>query len=101
MSHRSWLMAEEASNQRDDRGQVMRTTIKTVATALAIAVVAMVLPAFAAADAPICHNGILSDDAGQGCADGLYEQTYGSGSDSAGICHDGILSNDIGQGCTN
>lgn len=75
----------------------MRTTAKTVATALAIAVVAMILPAFAAADSPICHNGILSDDAGQGCADGLYDQVYGSDS---GICHDGILSNDVGQGCS-
>ena len=74
----------------------MRTTVKTVSTALVIAVVAMILPAFAAADSPICHNGILSDDAGQSCADGLYEQVYGSGS---GICHDGILSNDAGQGC--
>lgn len=74
----------------------MRTTVKTVSTALAIAVVAMILPAVAAADSPICHNGVLSDDAGQSCADGLYEKVYGSGS---GICFDGILSNDAGQGC--
>lgn len=29
-------------------------------------------------DSAICHNGVLSDDAGQGCADGLYERVYGS-----------------------
>jgi hypothetical protein len=30
-------------------------------------------------DGAICHDGILSNDRGQGCADGLYERTYGSG----------------------
>ena len=47
-------------------------------TAAAVTVAAtMVLPAVAAADPAICHNGVLSDDAGQGCADGLYQQVYG------------------------
>src|SRR4051794_4880900 len=59
-------------------------------------------PSVAQADPAICHNGVLSDDAGQGCADGLYAQAYGSGvfsGSQSGICHDGILSNDAGQGC--
>ena len=78
--------------------------LKTAAATLVVAAAMMAIPAIAAADAPICHNGILSDDAGQGCADGLYEQVYGSGGGStggsfAGICSDGILSNDAGQGC--
>lgn len=42
--------------------------------------IALAVPASAQADAPICHNGVLSDDAGQNCADGLYEQVYGGGS---------------------
>jgi Transglycosylase-like domain len=70
-----------------------------VVTALAVLAIA---PAAAQADSAICHNGVLSDDAGQGCADGLYEQTYGSGGSagsSSGICNDGILSNDAGQNC--
>jgi hypothetical protein len=66
------------------------------------------VPSVALADPAICHNGRLSDDAGQGCADGLYAKVYGSGGSparvqrvsSAGICHDGILSNDAGQGCS-
>lgn len=56
------------------------------------------VPTVAHADPAICHNGVLSDDAGQGCVDGLYASVYGSGS-SSNICHDGILSNDAGQGC--
>src|SRR3954454_5589529 len=73
---------------------------------LAIAALAAlaVMPSVALADPAICHNGVLSDDAGQGCADGLYAQVYGSGkahrSSWGGICHDGILSNDVGQGCS-
>lgn len=78
--------------------------IKTFAALIFMAAVTMVLPAFAAADSPICHDGVLSNDAGQGCSDGLYEQVYGSGGgstggSSSGICADGILSNDAGQGC--
>jgi len=79
----------------------MRTIKLTIAAALAVAM-CVVTPAVASADPAICHNGVLSDDAGQGCADGLYAQVYGStgrSSDPA-ICHDGILSNDAGQGCT-
>lgn len=62
------------------------------------------MPAAARADSAICHNGVLSDDAGQGCADGLYAKVYGGqgqhrSKSNAGICHDGILSNDAGQGC--
>jgi hypothetical protein len=80
----------------------MRTISKTIAAIVSMAAMMMVLPAFAAADTPICHNGILSDDAGQGCADGLYAQVYGSGggSNDGAICHDGILSNDVSQGCS-
>lgn len=66
-----------------------------VVTALAVLAIA---PGVAQADSAICHNGVLSDDAGQGCADGLYGSASGSGN-SAGICNDGILSNDAGQGC--
>ena len=72
---------------------------KLVITVIAMAAVAMALPSFAAADSPICHNGILSDDAGLGCADGLYQQVYGSGGSASGICSDGILSYDAGQNC--
>jgi len=57
------------------------------------------VPSVASADSGICHNGILSDDAGQGCADGLYEATYGSAAHASGICSDGVLSNDAGRNC--
>src|SRR3954452_5018398 len=75
---------------------------------LAAAATMLFIPSVALADPAICHNGRLSDDAGQGCADGLYAKVYGSGGSparvqrvsSAGICHDGILSNDAGQGCS-
>jgi hypothetical protein len=77
----------------------MRTLKLTAVAALAVAA-CVVSPAVASADPAICHNGVLSDDAGQQCADGLYEQAYGNSSVSDGaICHDGILSNDAGQGC--
>jgi hypothetical protein len=66
----------------------------------------MAMPTAAHADSAICHNGVLSDDAGQGCADGLYAAAHGSSTHrsstprrSSGICSDGILSNDAGQGC--
>jgi hypothetical protein len=65
----------------------------------------------------ICHDGILSDDVGQGCTnDGPYggppssssvSSVSSSSSSSSGsasnyaICHDGSLSDDVGQGCTN
>lgn len=66
-------------------------------TVVAFAATVMV-PEMASADSAICHNGVLSDDAGQGCADGLYA-SGSSGGDPA-ICRDGILSNDAGQGCS-
>lgn len=82
----------------------MVTVVKSIVAVISIAAMMMVLPAFAQADSPICHNGVLSDDAGQGCADGLYEQVYGSGGEfvgsSSGICNNGILSDDAGQGCS-
>jgi hypothetical protein len=59
----------------------------------------------AQADAPICHDGILSNDAGQGCTnDGAYGGAPASSTSSGGwsdgaICHDGILSDDAGQNC--
>ena len=64
----------------------------------------LIAPTVAQADSAICHDGVLSNDAGQGCSDGLYAQVYGSGGSStggssSGICADGILSNDAGQGC--
>ena len=34
-------------------------------------------------DGAICHDGILSDDAGHNCADGMYERVYGSGGSSS------------------
>jgi len=91
--------AEEASCARGMLAEPMRTFKLTVAAALAVAA-CVVTPAVASADPAICHNGVLSDDAGQGCADGLYAQVYGSGTSDPAICHDGILSNDAGQGCT-
>jgi len=78
----------------------MRTIVKTFAAILVMGAGALSLPTVAAADSAICHNGILSDDAGQGCADGLYNQVYGThAGNTGGICHDGILSNDAGQNC--
>lgn len=71
---------------------------------LAALTIGALVPSVAQADPAICHNGVLSDDAGQGCADGLYAKVYGGGfqrtSSGSGICHDGILSNDVGQGCS-
>ena len=78
----------------------------TVVTVVAIAATVLLVPEVASANnSAICNNGVLSDDAGQNCADGLYEQVYGSsGSGSSSgdpaICRDGILSNDAGQGCS-
>ena len=81
----------------------MRYIKITVVAAFAVA--ALAVPAAAQADSAICHNGVLSDDAGQGCADGLYAQTHGSGNSSSSsgdpaICRNGILSDDAGQGCS-
>lgn len=59
----------------------------------------------AQADAPICHDGVLSNDAGQGCTnDAAYggapsSSTSASGWSDGAICHDGILSDDAGQNC--
>jgi hypothetical protein len=59
---------------------------------------AFAFPAVASADSPICHDGILSNDVGQGCTnDGAYGGS--SGSSDPAICHDGILSDDRGMGC--
>jgi hypothetical protein len=78
--------------------------MRRITIAIAAFAAMALTPSVAQADPAICHNGVLSDDAGQGCADGLYAQAYGSGSShqtsSADICHDGILSNDAGQGCS-
>src|SRR4051812_15220377 len=74
----------------------MRCFTKVAAAALAVAALA-VSPGVAQADPGICHNGRLSDDAGQGCADGLYAPQHGAR--SSGICFNGILSDDAGQGC--
>jgi hypothetical protein len=74
--------------------------LKRLVLAVLVSGAALVVPATAMADPAICHDGILSDDAGQNCADGLYNQVYGHASNWT-ICHDGILSDDVGQGCTN
>jgi hypothetical protein len=73
---------------------------KHAAAVLAVAaasIATMAFPAIASADPAICHNGVLSDDAGQGCADGLFASTGGAA--ESAICHNGILSDDAGQGC--
>lgn len=81
----------------------MKRLILTASFGLAVAVFAF--PAGAMADSPICHDGILSDDAGQGCTnDAAYGGAPTSSSASSGwsdgaICHDGILSDDAGQNC--
>jgi hypothetical protein len=74
---------------------------KAIITIAATAAMTLASASPALADPGICHDGILSDDAGQGCADGLYAQVYGigGGSSSSGICSNGILSDDAGQGC--
>lgn len=71
---------------------------------VAAAAAMLFVPSVAQADPAICHNGRLSDDSGQGCADGLYAKVYGGGSrapSGSDICHDGVLSNDAGHGCYN
>lgn len=79
-----------------------RLTLAVLIGGAAFVLPAVASPAVALADPPICHDGILSDDAGQGCADGLYAAVYGhAASSNWAICHDGILSDDVGQGCTN
>lgn len=57
------------------RCKLMKKSLITIAAGAAIALTSA-SPALA--DPLICHNGVLSDDAGQNCADGLYEQVYGS-----------------------
>ena len=64
-------------------------------------------PALASASSGsgICYDGILSNDAGQGCTnDAAYGGAPAASSSSSGysdgaICHDGILSDDAGQNC--
>lgn len=76
----------------------MKRLILTASFVLAVAA----FPAGAMADSPICHDGSLSDDAGQGCTN---DAAYGgapaasSGWSDGAICHDGILSDDAGQNC--
>ena len=77
----------------------MKRLILAASFVLAVAVFA---PAGAMADSPICHDGILSNDAGQGCTN---DAAYGGAPASSGgwsdgaICHDGILSDDAGHNC--
>jgi hypothetical protein len=68
---------------------------------LASLALAFVLPAGASADSPICHDGILSNDVGQGCTnDGAYGGAPASAGWSDGaICHDGNLADDAGHNC--
>lgn len=70
---------------------------KTIIAAVLAAALLAMIPSVAMADSAICHNGVLSDDAGQGCSDGLYAQTHGSS--TSNICNNGVLSDDAGQGC--
>jgi Transglycosylase-like domain len=73
---------------------------RPIITALAVLAGALTIPAAAHADAPICHNGVLSDDAGMNCADGLYAAAHGTTSTSSDpICTNGILSDDAGRNC--
>jgi len=61
---------------------------------------ALAFPSGALADSPICHDGSLSDDVGQGCTnDAAYGGAPSSGDSDGAICHDGILSDDAGQNC--
>jgi hypothetical protein len=72
--------------------------VKRLILAALLSSAAFAFPAVASADSPICHDGILSNDVGQGCTnDGAYGGS--SGSSDPAICHDGILSDDAGQGC--
>lgn len=77
----------------------MKRLILTASFVLAVTAFA---PAGAMADSPICHDGILSNDAGQGCTN---DAAYGGAPASSGgwsdgaICHDGILSDDAGHNC--
>jgi hypothetical protein len=77
--------------------------LKRLILAALISSAAFVFPAVATADPAICHDGILSDDVGQGCTnDGPYGGPPAATSSPSGnyaICHDGILSDDVGQGC--
>ena len=59
--------------EMSEDAHLMRFTI--IAAAITAAAI-LAYPAVAAADPAICHNGVLSDDAGQGCADGLYQQVF-------------------------
>lgn len=76
----------------------MKRLILAASFGLAVAA----FPAGAQADSPICHNGVLSDDVGQGCTN---DAAYGgapvssSGWSDGAICHDGSLSDDAGQNC--
>lgn len=75
----------------------------TLAAAFAFAV--LMFPAGALATSSnyaICHDGSLSDDAGQGCTnDGPYGGAPAAAAVTSNyaICHDGILSDDAGQNC--
>jgi hypothetical protein len=79
--------------------------VKRLILAASFVLAVLIFPSGAMADSPICHNGILSDDAGQGCTnDGAYGGAPASSASSGGwsdgaICHDGILSDDAGQNC--
>jgi hypothetical protein len=76
--------------------------LKRLILAALLSSAAFAFPAVASADSPICHDGILSNDVGQGCTnDGAYggAPTGSTGSSDPAICHDGILSDDAGQGC--
>lgn len=73
-----------------------------LAASLLLAALALPASALAHGSSAICFDGILSDDAGQGCLnDGPYGGAPAVAQPSNAICYDGILSDDIGQGCTN
>jgi hypothetical protein len=78
--------------------------LKKLILAAGLVLAALTFPTGALADSPICHNGVLSDDAGQGCTNdaaygGAPASSATSGWSDGAICHDGSLSDDAGQNC--
>ena len=74
--------------------------MKRLILAAGLVLAALTFPTGALADSPICHDGILSNDAGQGCTnDAAYGGAPSSGWSDGAICHDGNLADDAGQNC--
>jgi Transglycosylase-like domain len=98
---RTALPNQQVGSQRGRSSRSIYTMRKSIAV-LAVSFGALLMPGIAQADSPICHNGVLSDDAGMNCADGLYAAAHGSSSATAtasAVCSNGVLSDDRGQNC--